>query len=81
MSWEGHQCYVTVYGEGRFGHTEHRESGALCSLFCFPLELTPSFSASTCGAMIMKFNELNRELKGLIQHHLQRCLVSGRYYY
>ena len=83
MTWEGHQCYVTVYGEGRLGHqrTEHRESEALCSLFCFPLELAPSFSASTCGAMIMKFNELNRELKGLIQHHLQRCLDSGRYYY
>lgn len=53
----------------------------VCSLSCYPLELTPSFSVSTYGAMIMKFNELNRELKGLIQHHLQRCLDSGRYYY
>lgn len=82
MAWERHQCCVTMWGEGRFGQqqTEERESGALCSLLCFPLELTPAFSACTCGAVIMKFNELNRELKGLIQHHLQRCLDSGRDY-
>lgn len=52
-------------------------------VFCFapPLRPTPSFSISTCEVMIMKFNELNRELKGLIQHHLQRCLDGGRRYY
>lgn len=57
--------------------------GSLASrvLLCPPLKPTPSFSISTCEVMIMKFNELNRELKGLIQHHLQRCLDGGRRYY
>lgn len=67
---------VSLFGEGA-----QRESGALCSLFAFPLELTPSFRASTRAARITEFNELNRELRGLIQHHLQGCLDGGRYYY
>lgn len=75
---QGHWCCVTVWGRGI---RAHRESGALSSLFAFPLELTPSFRASTCAARIMEFNELNRELRGLIQHHLQECLDGGRCYY
>lgn len=77
------QICMYMYREGRFRdqHAEHRKTAVVSSLSCYPLELTPSFSVSTYGAMIMKFNELNRELKGLIQHHLQRCLDSGRYYY
>lgn len=63
--------------------TSMQNLGSLASrvLPCLPLQPTPSFSISTCGVMIMKFNELNRELNGLIQHHLQRCLDGGRRYY